>query len=239
MSRSRALVGGCWLLGSFDRSFVSYVDGDRDDEALEYFDSEVNGSRTSMRPMRPTHRSNLSSTLLGGVQSVVSAVSSLYSGAESTATAAERGGSSKSDKIPTTKANQSITRFFKQQQQEAARSNSVVEIDDPSQTSFGDDVTEEKQASGERDAGASNAAGVFNGSLLSKKTQVLLTYPYEDSESSNGKISVTHGDIARLAPGEFLNDNIIDFYLRYGLASGTDRSKRRWLTMMWLAALRW
>lgn len=41
-----------------------------------------------------------------------------------------------------------------------------------------------------------------------------MLYPYEDAEAS-GRISVTYGDIDRLAPGEFLNDNIIDFYLRY------------------------
>lgn len=43
--------------------------------------------------------------------------------------------------------------------------------------------------------------------------QVALLYPYDGSETL-GRVSVTFGDIKRLAPGEFLNDNLIDFYLR-------------------------
>lgn len=50
--------------------------------------------------------------------------------------------------------------------------------------------------------------------IQSRRSETLLLYPYEDAEAS-GRISVTYGDIDRLAPGEFLNDNIIDFYLRY------------------------
>ncbi|TDH71378.1 hypothetical protein CCR75_002714 [Bremia lactucae] len=48
----------------------------------------------------------------------------------------------------------------------------------------------------------------------SRRNEVLLTYPYDGSDAS-GRISVTLGDVDRLAPGEFLNDNIIDFYLRF------------------------
>lgn len=50
--------------------------------------------------------------------------------------------------------------------------------------------------------------------ILSRRSETLLLYPYEDTEAP-GRISITYGDIDRLAPGEFLNDNIIDFYLRY------------------------
>ncbi|POM68071.1 Hypothetical protein PHPALM_15814 [Phytophthora palmivora] len=47
-----------------------------------------------------------------------------------------------------------------------------------------------------------------------RRNEVLLNYPYDGSDNS-GRISVTLGDVDRLVPGEFLNDNIIDFYLRY------------------------
>lgn len=50
--------------------------------------------------------------------------------------------------------------------------------------------------------------------LESRRNEALLTYPYDDSDAA-GRISVTLGDIDRLVPGEFLNDNIIDFYLRF------------------------
>lgn len=46
-----------------------------------------------------------------------------------------------------------------------------------------------------------------------RRHQIILRYPYDDSDSV-GRVSVTNGDVKRLAPGEFLNDNIIDFYLR-------------------------
>ncbi|KAI9991867.1 hypothetical protein PInf_017243 [Phytophthora infestans] len=49
--------------------------------------------------------------------------------------------------------------------------------------------------------------------IESRRNEVLLTYPYDGSDTS-GRISVTLGDVDRLVPGEFLNDNIIDFYLR-------------------------
>ncbi|KAF4318846.1 hypothetical protein BBO99_00006738 [Phytophthora kernoviae] len=38
---------------------------------------------------------------------------------------------------------------------------------------------------------------------------------YIRCQKTAGRISVTLGDVDRLAPGEFLNDNIIDFYLRF------------------------
>ncbi|GMF09878.1 unnamed protein product [Phytophthora lilii] len=50
--------------------------------------------------------------------------------------------------------------------------------------------------------------------IESRRNEVLLTYPYDGSDTA-GRISVTLGDIDRLVPGEFLNDNIIDFYLRF------------------------
>ncbi|ETK72922.1 hypothetical protein L915_20074 [Phytophthora nicotianae] len=50
--------------------------------------------------------------------------------------------------------------------------------------------------------------------IESRRNEVLLTYPYDGSDTS-GRISVTLGDVDRLVPGEFLNDNIIDFYLRF------------------------
>ncbi|KAK1944308.1 Sentrin-specific protease 7 [Phytophthora citrophthora] len=49
--------------------------------------------------------------------------------------------------------------------------------------------------------------------LETRRNEVLLTYPYDGSDTS-GRISVTLGDVDRLAPGEFLNDNIVDFFLR-------------------------
>ncbi|KAL3662033.1 hypothetical protein V7S43_012841 [Phytophthora oleae] len=50
--------------------------------------------------------------------------------------------------------------------------------------------------------------------LETRRNEVLLTYPYDGSDTS-GRISVTLGDVDRLAPGEFLNDNIVDFFLRF------------------------
>ncbi|OWZ02455.1 hypothetical protein PHMEG_00025975 [Phytophthora megakarya] len=47
-----------------------------------------------------------------------------------------------------------------------------------------------------------------------RRNEVLVNYPYDGSDTS-GRISVTLGDVDRLVPGEFLNDNIIDFYLRF------------------------
>ncbi|TMW65566.1 hypothetical protein Poli38472_008208 [Pythium oligandrum] len=50
--------------------------------------------------------------------------------------------------------------------------------------------------------------------VAERKAMLLLSYPYEDAEVP-GKISIVRGDIDRLKPGEFLNDTIIDFYIRY------------------------
>ncbi|KAL8007533.1 putative Ulp1 protease family catalytic domain, papain-like cysteine peptidase superfamily [Plasmopara halstedii] len=50
--------------------------------------------------------------------------------------------------------------------------------------------------------------------LNGRRNEVLLTYPY-DGLDVTGRISVTLGDVDRLVPGEYLNDNIIDFYLRF------------------------
>ncbi|KAI9906460.1 hypothetical protein PsorP6_002958 [Peronosclerospora sorghi] len=47
-----------------------------------------------------------------------------------------------------------------------------------------------------------------------RRHQELLEYPFDGSDTL-GRISVTLGDVARLQPGEFLNDNIIDLYLRF------------------------
>ncbi|RMX70034.1 hypothetical protein DD238_000872 [Peronospora effusa] len=50
--------------------------------------------------------------------------------------------------------------------------------------------------------------------IESRRNEKLLEYPYDGSDKL-GRISVTLGDVDRLVPGEFLNDNIIDFYLRF------------------------
>ncbi|CAI5730394.1 unnamed protein product [Peronospora destructor] len=50
--------------------------------------------------------------------------------------------------------------------------------------------------------------------IESRRNEELLQYPYDGSDKL-GRISVTLGDVDRLVPGEFLNDNIIDFYLRF------------------------
>ena len=54
--------------------------------------------------------------------------------------------------------------------------------------------------------------------IESRRNEELLEYPYDGSDKL-GRISVTLGDVDRLVPGEFLNDNIIDFYLRYDCTS--------------------
>jgi sentrin-specific protease 7 len=41
-----------------------------------------------------------------------------------------------------------------------------------------------------------------------------LVYPH-NKPGFHGKITITQADLDALEPGEFLNDNIIDFYLRY------------------------
>ncbi|CAH0514641.1 unnamed protein product [Peronospora belbahrii] len=50
--------------------------------------------------------------------------------------------------------------------------------------------------------------------IESRRNEGLLEYPYDGSDNL-GRISLTLGDVDRLVPGEFLNDNIIDFYLRF------------------------
>ncbi len=40
---------------------------------------------------------------------------------------------------------------------------------------------------------------------------MVLVYP----PKKNDAISITEGDMLRLLPSEFLNDNLIDFYLKY------------------------
>ena len=45
-----------------------------------------------------------------------------------------------------------------------------------------------------------------------EKARVVLVYPFEDSVKA--RISITMGDLERLPPGEFLNDNIIDFFFK-------------------------
>ncbi|GLD92214.1 hypothetical protein PINS_up000747 [Pythium insidiosum] len=50
---------------------------------------------------------------------------------------------------------------------------------------------------------------------VARRSKLLLSYPFDESDSQVGRITIVSGDIDRLAPGEFLNDNIIDFYLRY------------------------
>lgn len=199
----------------------------RDEEAMEYFDPEVNGgdgnsssSKSSIRVLREKRRPSLVSTLAGGVKNAVNAVSSYFG---SGTTAEKHGGTTtKSDRHATERNDQSIAKFFRRRNQQ-----SVVEIDDPSQATTFADEAEEKQANVEDDdaehKSRSESAEIMTKSqvrdavthaLETKRNTTLLTYPYEDSESAAGKISVTYGDIARLAPGEFLNDNIIDFYLR-------------------------
>lgn len=178
-----------------------------EDEALEYFDSEVSGSPT--RPSARTTRSSFTSSLVRGVANAASALFSASSD-QRKLPATE---SSKVDKA-LAGASQSIAKFFpKLQHSTASTSKSVVEIDDPSQPSLSDEQ-KKKPVSPSSDWDAKASTETAMSVLEAKKTAVLLTYPYEDSESTNGKISVTYGDIARLAPGEFLNDNIIDFYLR-------------------------
>ncbi|DBA05391.1 TPA: hypothetical protein N0F65_007553 [Lagenidium giganteum] len=54
----------------------------------------------------------------------------------------------------------------------------------------------------------------FQKNVAGRKASVLLNYPYEDPEAV-GRITITAGDVDRLTPGEFLNDTIIDFYLRF------------------------
>lgn len=204
----------------------------RDEEAVEYFASEVNGgdgnsSRSSSWILRETRRPSLVSTLADGMKSAVNAVSSYFgSGGQQhssihNAMVEKNGITTKSDRNVAARNDHSIAKFFRRGNQE-----SVVEIDDPSQTTTFGDESEVKKSNLDDDLEwksrsdsaemltKSQAHDAITQALEAKRSTTLLTYPYEDSESAAGKISVTYGDIARLAPGEFLNDNIIDFYLR-------------------------
>lgn len=205
----------------------------RDEEAVEYFASDVNGgdenssSRSSSRILRETRRPSLVSTLADGMKSAVNAVSSYFgSGGQQhssihNATVEKNGIITKSDRNVAARNDHSIAKFFRRCNQE-----SVVEIDDPSQMTTFADESEVKKSNLDDDLERksridsaemltkSQARDAVTQALEAKRSTTLLTYPYEDSESAVGKISVTYGDIARLAPGEFLNDNIIDFYLR-------------------------
>lgn len=111
---------------------------------------------------------------------------------------------------------QSIAKFFPKvpaaQSTAATSTSAVVEIDDPSQPTIGDDAADAANAIASTEATATTNAAA-------QKSKTLLTYPFDDSAEASGRISITYGDIARLAPGEFLNDNIIDFYLRCGARS--------------------
>jgi Ulp1 family protease len=171
------------------------------------------------------------SALAGGVKNAVNVVSSFFgaSGQQSLMplTTVSKGSPQTAESASTAIKKDSME-FFRQP---ASHSNAVVEIDDPSQPSWsgGTDDARENQATtnNDDDTSSCNAA---NGncesanateSQVKAKTATLLTYPYgESGEQKNaGKISITYGDIARLAPGEFLNDSIIDFYLRYACGS--------------------
>lgn len=59
-----------------------------------------------------------------------------------------------------------------------------------------------------------------------RRHQVVLLYPFDGTDTL-GRVSITFGDLTRLAPGEFLNDTIIDFYLRYAFVfCGIDSSRQ-------------
>ena len=45
------------------------------------------------------------------------------------------------------------------------------------------------------------------------KNRIVLTYPF-DNKDGEGQINITAQDIERLPPGQFLNDNLIDFCLK-------------------------
>lgn len=162
------------------------------------------------------------SALTGGVKNAVDAVSS-YFGSSQQPSATEKRATETTPAANQTavsgndKANTNLLQFFRRE------TNAVVEIDDPSQaSSSGVGDSDEKRTSeylaredghGGEVSAELQARVATSETLESKRSTTLLAYPYGDSEST-GKISVTYGDISRLAPGEFLNDNIIDFYLR-------------------------
>eukprot|EP00501_MAST-03F_sp_TOSAG23-6_P002345 GSMAST32.ASY1.ANO1.2447.1 assembled CDS len=50
---------------------------------------------------------------------------------------------------------------------------------------------------------------------------------YAPENSVRDSITFTHGDMDRLDPGEFLNDNVIDFYLRYCLQKKQKKKKKK------------
>ncbi|KAF1332816.1 hypothetical protein FI667_g3271, partial [Globisporangium splendens] len=207
-----------------------------DDEAAAYIacavkkstDTKDQVASTGNKQWRETRRrSSVVSALTGGMKNAVNVVSSFFgaSGQQSLAplTTANKGKPQTAESASTAIKRDSME-FFRQP---ASHSNAVVEIDDPSQPSFngGVDDTGESQTTTNNDDDTTNR-NVANGNgenanaiepQSRAKTATLLTYPYgESAEQKNaGKISVTYGDIARLAPGEFLNDSIIDFYLRF------------------------
>ena len=47
----------------------------------------------------------------------------------------------------------------------------------------------------------------------------VLTYPTKEQLTNNhnlrGSVTITESDLLRLEPGEFMNDSLVDFYLRY------------------------
>jgi len=53
----------------------------------------------------------------------------------------------------------------------------------------------------------------------------ILIYPRR--ESSHGAVTLTENDVSRLQPRQYLNDNILDFYLRYLFLEKWDDSLRR------------
>lgn len=77
-----------------------------------------------------------------------------------------------------------------------------------------------------QDSSSADASGAQAAAATDPRHQVALLYPFDGSEAL-GRVSVTFGDIKRLAPGEFLNDNLIDFYLRCVLASSVVGSMDR------------
>ena len=67
--------------------------------------------------------------------------------------------------------------------------------------------------------------------FLLKQTNSILVYP----PKAKGAITITRADMARLEPNEFLNDVIINFYLKYletvTIASRPRRVGHRWVRL--------
>ena len=53
--------------------------------------------------------------------------------------------------------------------------------------------------------------------MLTEGNDLLLKYPFETD--SVDVVSLYHCDLMRLRPGEFLNDSLIDFYIKYAYSS--------------------